>query len=103
MANFLDTLLRDSAEGEHFCPTDEPTFLPAQAPRGVQLRARAATLRSVVELVIEASPSPPFAGINFLDALIWRVRPPVDPDRFTLGLGLATPIGEQGDPYPILF
>lgn len=103
MANFLDTLLRDSAEGEHFCPTDEPTFLPSPARSGVQLRAPAATARGLLELLQVAPVTPPFAGVDFLTALLFRVRPVRDPDRFTLGLRLATNTGEQGDPFPVLF
>ncbi len=102
MTTFLDTLLRDSAEGEHFSPTEPPTFLSAPEPSRVLERERKPLVRPLAELLV-ASGGVVFDGGDFLTALIFRVRPARDPDRFTLGLGLATATGEQGDPYPILF
>lgn len=103
MTTFLDTLLRDSAEGEHFCPLEAPTFLSAPEPSPVQLLERPRVARPITELVVDAFVTPPFARVDFLTALIFRVRPARDPDRFTLGLGLAVSTGNAGDPFPILF
>jgi hypothetical protein len=104
MANYLDTLLRDSAEGELFCPTEPPTFPPAVTSVGVPMREQPPLERTVVELA-QPSGLTPFADVTLLTALLFRVRPRRDPDRFTLGIALVSSVGsgEQGDPYPILF
>ena len=89
MITFLDTLLRDSAVGEHFCPTEAPTFVPAAAPRAARPREPSTEPRSFAELI--AAPvddSPTWAGDDFLHALLRRARPALDADRFTAGAGI---------------
>lgn len=105
MATFLDTLLRDSsAEGEHFCPLELPTFAsaparpPAFAPRMLEPQPR-----ELADLIESWAGLPTFAGVDFVTALLLKSRPARDPDRFTAGLGLVAEAGEESDPFPVLF
>jgi hypothetical protein len=101
--NFLDTLLRDSPGEEKFTPAAPPAFLAAPEPPRVPPHERELALRTLPELLTAPSFAPPFAGVDFLTALIFRSRPLFDPDRFTRGLELVPSSGEPGDPFPVLF
>lgn len=103
MATFLDTVLRDSPGEEKFTPAAPPAFLPSREPSRVPPLEAELAQRSLPELLVVAGVTPPFADVDFLTALIFRVRPARDPDRFTLGLGLAHGSGQQSDPFPVLF
>jgi hypothetical protein len=104
MANYLDTLLRDSAEGEHFSPTEEPTFPPAvERARIVPMRDQLPEPRALAVVVGALDVTPTRAGDDFVTALLRRVRPKLDPDRFTRGLGLVASESSQSDPFPVLF
>lgn len=103
MTTFLDTLLRDSPGEEKFTPAAPPVFLEAPEPPRVPPHEIELARRSLPELLLAPSISAPFEDDDFLKALLFRVRPARDPDRFTLGLDLAESSGNQNDPFPILF
>jgi hypothetical protein len=103
VSNFLDMLLRDSAVGEHFCPTESPTFVPATARRGVLVREPTTEPRAFAVLTSFVADAPTWEGDDFLHALLRRSRPSRDLDRFTEGLASVAQSGTQSDPLPILF
>ena len=99
---FLDTLLRDTAEGEHFSPLEPPAFAEAPAVVPVASPAGMPSL-GMSELLQSGIGNLPRHGVNLLTALLHKPRPEHDDDRFTTGLGIVPSVGDESDPFPILF